>query len=373
MRPTCPGLSESLRIISTHDGASPHMIPIKTDEKRSEFDALLRAKIAGKAKPVGSLGRLEDLAVQIGHVTGQASPDLGSARLVIFAGDHGITAEGVSGYPSSVTAEIVKLVLSGSAGANICTAAIGVEVVVVDAGVIAPIPEQAGLLSRRIGPGTRNARRGPAMSLDEYQAAFDAGAKVIRDLVAGGAGIFALGEIGIGNSSAAALLAHEATDVPLATLVGPGTGASAKQLEHKRKVLTETYARAFANSIDCEPRRAFAEFAGFEMVMMAGAIAEIADQRKIAIIDGFIATSVAAALFAILPRAKEVCVFGHQSGEPGHKALLAAIGAVPLFDLGLRLGEGTGAALAIPFVRAAELMLSRLADLPGEHPAIPLT
>jgi nicotinate-nucleotide--dimethylbenzimidazole phosphoribosyltransferase len=349
------------------------MTPAKPDEKRSELDAQLRAKIAGKAKPIGSLGRLEELAVQIGLVTGQLAPDLGAARLVIFAADHGLTAEGISGYPSSVTAEIVKLVLAGRAGANICTAAIGVEIVVVDAGVIAPLPEQPGLLSRRIGPGTRNARRGPAMSLDEYQTAFDAGAKVIRDLIAGGAGIFALGEIGIGNSSAAALLAHEATDIPMATLVGPGSGATAKQIEHKRKVLTETYARAFANTIDCEPRRAFAEFAGFEMVMMAGAIAEIAEKRKIAIIDGFIATSVAAGLFAFMPRAKEVCIFAHQSAEPGHKALLAAIGAVPLFDLGLRLGEGTGAALAIPFVRAAEQMLSRLADLPSIPPPTPAT
>jgi nicotinate-nucleotide--dimethylbenzimidazole phosphoribosyltransferase len=341
---------------------------MKIEDKPGSLAAQLRSKIAGKAKPLGALGRLEDLAVQIGVATGSLEPDLGAARLLIFAGDHGITAEQISAYPPEVTREIVKLVLAGQAGANICTAAIGAQIVVVDAGMLTPLDDQAGLIARRIGPGTRNARREAAMTLGEYQEAFDAGQEVVRDLVAQGVGLFALGEIGIGNSGPAALLAHEATDIPLATLVGPGTGAPAKGLDHKRQVLTETYARAFAGQIDCEPRRAFAEFAGFEMVMMSGAISAIAEAGKIAIIDGFIATSVAAALFAIEPEARPACVFAHLSGEPGHKALLAGIGAHPLFDLGMRLGEGTGAALAIPMVRAAEKMLTAMADLPGRHP-----
>lgn len=342
---------------------------MKPPEKMSMLEQELRAKIAGKAKPTGSLGRLEDLAVQIGLVTGSLTPDLGGARLLIFAGDHGITTEGVSAYPSDVTREIVKLVLAGTAGANIATSAIGAEIVVVDAGMLRPLDDQPGLIQRRIGPGTRNARREAAMSLTDYQAAFDAGQEVVGDLLKKGIGIFALGEIGIGNSSAATLLAHEATDIPIAQLLGPGTGAPNKGLDHKRQVLTDTYARAFGGQIDCEPRRAFAEFAGFEMVMMAGAIEAIARAGKIAIIDGFIATSVAAALFAITPKARAACVFAHLSAEPGHKAILANLGAVPLFDMGLRLGEGTGAALAIPFVRAAEKMLSEMADLPtGHHP-----
>jgi nicotinate-nucleotide--dimethylbenzimidazole phosphoribosyltransferase len=342
---------------------------MKVDDKRSGFEQQLRAKLAEKAKPVGSLGRLEDLAVQIGVVTGSLTPDLGTARLVIFAGDHGITAENISAYPSEVTRDIVKLVLAGQAGANICLSAIGAEIVVVDAGLLSSIEDQPGLLQLRVAPGTKNARREPAMSLAAYQKAFDVGQKVVRDLVKQGAGIFALGEIGIGNSTAAALLAHAATDIPIANLVGPGTGVPPKGMEHKRQVVTEAYARAFAGQIDCDPRRAFVEFAGFEMVMMAGAISAISDAGKIAIIDGFIATSVAAGLFAIAPKAKDCCVFAHVSGEPGHKALLAKLGVTALFDLGLRLGEGTGAALAIPFVRAAEKMLTDLADLPGgSHP-----
>ena len=341
---------------------------MKPDDQRATLVTGLRAKLAAKAKPVSALGRLEDLAVQIAVAASSDAPNLGTAKLIVFAGDHGLTAEGISAYPSEVTVEVAKLVLAGKAGANICAAGSGTEVILVDCGMLTAPPDQPGLVSRRIGAGTRNARRGPAMTLAEYQSAFDAGEKLIQGLVAKGAGIFALGEIGIGNTSAAALIAHAATNIPLGTLVGPGTGAPAKGLEHKRKVLTETYARWIGDSIDCDPRQAFVEFAGFEMVMMAGAIVAIAKAGKIAIIDGFIATSVAAALFAIVPQAKDACVFAHLSGEPGHKALLAKLGVTPLFDLGLRLGEGTGAVLAVPMVRAAEQMLTVMANLPGSHP-----
>ena len=337
---------------------------MKPEDKQSALESELRVLIAGKAKPPGSLGRLEELAVQIGLACGSTAPDLGTARLLVFAGDHGLTAEGISAYPSSVTREIVKLVLEGRAGANISAAGIAVEVTVVDAGMIEPLPAQRGLVTRRIGAATRNARRGPAMTLVEYQQAFDAGHDLVKQLVSGGSGIFALGEIGIGNSSAAALLAHEATDIPLATLIGLGTGAPPKGLDHKKQVLAETYARAFGGQIDCDPRRAFVEFAGFEMVMMAGAISAVCEERKIAIIDGFIATAVAAGLFAIAPKTRAHCVFAHMSADAGHKALLASLGASPLFDLGLRLGEGTGAVLAIPMVRAAEKMLTQLAPMP---------
>ena len=188
---------------------------MKPEDPRVALTAQLKAKIAGKAKPHGALGRLEDLAVQIGLATGSLSPDLGSARLLIFTGDHGITAEGISAYPSAVTREIVKLVLAGKAGANICSAAIGIETVVVDSALLQGLPDQPGLISSRIRAGTRNARREAAMTTAEYQSAFDAGRFIVRDLIKQGAGLFALGEIGIGNSTSAALLAHAATDIPL--------------------------------------------------------------------------------------------------------------------------------------------------------------
>ncbi len=343
---------------------------MKVDDARTALQASLRTKIAGKAKPPGSLGRLEDLAVQIGVATRSLTPALGQARLLIFAGDHGLTAEGISAYPSQLTVEIVKLVLQGKAGANICAAGSGTEVIVVDSGMLSPLADQPGLLSRRVAPGTRNARKGPAMTLAEYQQAFDTGEKIVKTLIGKGVGIFALGEIAIGNSSAAALLAHAATNIPLATLVGPGAGPADKGQEHKKKVLAETYARGFGTTVDCDPRHTFLEFAGFEMVMMAGAIAAITEAGKIAIIDGFVGSSVAAAVFALIPQTKDHCVFSQFSGEPGHKALLARLGVTPLLDLGLRLGEGTGAVLAVPMVRAAELMLTTMAELPNP-PVVP--
>ncbi|MDZ4842950.1 MAG: nicotinate-nucleotide--dimethylbenzimidazole phosphoribosyltransferase [Hyphomicrobium aestuarii] len=342
--------------------------PGKGDPARAELLQALQKRVAGKAKPIGSMGRLEDLAISIGLATGSTQPDLGAARLIVFAGDHGITAEGVSTYPSMVTGLVTKMILDGQAGANVCLAAIGADVIVVDAGLLTPLPDEPGLINRNIRAGTRNARREPAMTLAEYQEAFDAGHAIVMAEIKKGAGLFALGEVGIGNTSAAALLAHAATDLPLAVLVGPGAGMAAKALEHKRAVLHDTYARAFEGEIDCDPRRAFVEFAGYEMVMMAGAIAAVTEARKIAIIDGFIGTAVAAALFALEPQARQHCVFAHASGEPGHKALLKHLEAEPLLDLGMRLGEGTGAALAIPLVRAAEKMLTRLADFDGGHP-----
>jgi nicotinate-nucleotide--dimethylbenzimidazole phosphoribosyltransferase len=342
-------------------------------DKPSVLEGQLRARIAGKAKPVGSLGRLEDLAVQIGLLAGSLTPDLGLPRLVVFVGDHGLTCEGIAAFPSDVTRQIAKLVLTKSAGASVTAAAVGTDVVVVDAGLLVPLDDQPGLISKRIGAGTKNSRREAAMSLADYQRAFDGGQEVVAQLIAEGVGIFALGEIGIGNSSSATLLAHAATDIPIANLIGPGAGLPPKGLDHKRAILIETYGRAFKDQLDCEPRRAFVELAGFEMVMMAGAISAISKAKKIAIIDGFIATSVAAALFAIDPKARDACVFAHVSAEPGHKALLAWLKVTPLFDLGLRLGEGTGAVLAVPFVRAAVGLLTQLADLPSVHAIMPVS
>jgi nicotinate-nucleotide--dimethylbenzimidazole phosphoribosyltransferase len=330
----------------------------------------LEARVRGKAKPIGALGRLETLAVQIGMVTGSLSPDLGAARVVVFAGDHGITAEGVTAYPSVVTAEIAKIMLAGGAGINVCARAAGVDVLLVDAGLLSPLPPHANLLDRRIGTGTKNARREPAMSVDECASAYAKGQAISRELASQGAGIIAFGEVGIGNTSAAALVGHCVTDIELGVLIGPGAGAPALGLDHKRTILAETLARAAITTDDPKGRafEALRQFAGFEMVMMAGAMTAAASKGCVIVVDGFIATSVAAAAVAIEPAMLQNCVFAHCSAEPGHSALLRYLNAEPLFDLGLRLGEGTGAALAIPFVRAAEGLMRDMADLPGEHP-----
>ena len=209
------------------------------------------------------------------------------------------------------------------------------------------------------------------MTMELCQAAFIAGQAIGDGLAKSGVGIAAFGEIGIGNTSAAALVGHTVTGIDLDTLIGPGAGVPALGLDHKRRILRETFDRAAITQTQPEARafEALRQFAGFEMVMMAGAMMAFASSNGIVIVDGFIATAVAAAAREISPSITNALVFAHCSAEPGHRALLAHLNAEPLLDLGLRLGEGTGAALAIPLVRAAELMLRDMADLPGEHPA----
>jgi len=330
----------------------------------------LRARLRGKAKPIGSLGRLENLAEQIGMIRGSLDPKLESAKILVFAGDHGLTEEGVTAYPSDVTREIAKLIVGGAAGINVLARAAGVRVELVDAGMLEPLPPHELLLDRRIGNGTRNSRREPAMSAEECRAALDAGSAIDALLGQQHVDIVGYGEIGIGNTSAAALVAHVLTGIDLATLVGPGAGAPPLGLDHKRLVLSEVLARASINEADPAARtfEALRQFGGFEIAMMAGAMTAAAAAGRIIVVDGFISTAAAIAASGLKPETFDNCVFAHCSAEPGHTALLAFLGAKPLLELEMRLGEGTGAALAIPLVRAAELMLRDMADLPGEHP-----
>ena len=330
----------------------------------------LRARLRGKAKPIGSLGRLENLAEQIGMIRGSLDPKLESAKILVFAGDHGLTEEGVTAYPSDVTREIAKLIVGGAAGINVLARAAGVRVELVDAGMLEPLPPHELLLDRRIGNGTRNSRREPAMSAEECRAALDAGSAIDALLGQQHVDIVGYGEIGIGNTSAAALVAHVLTGIDLATLVGPGAGAPPLGLDHKRLVLSEVLARASINEADPAARtfEALRQFGGFEIAMMAGAMTAAAAAGRIIVVDGFISTAAAIAASGLKPETFDNCVFAHCSAEPGHTALLAFLGAKPLLELEMRLGEGTGAVLAIPLVRAAELMLRDMADLPGEHP-----
>ncbi len=325
----------------------------------------LRAAIDAKAKPVGSLGRIEALAVHIGLITGSLKPDLGRAALAVFAGDHGIVAEGVAAYPSEVSALIAQMVLDGKAGANIAASAAGAEVFLIDAGLKTAPGRRATLLERRIAPGTRNFLHEPAMTGAEFEEALEAGAQVAASLKGKGFGILALGEIGIGNTSAAAAVAHALTGLPLERLVGNGAGAPPLGLEHKRSVLARAYARAPVR----KGRDALTEFGGFEMAMLAGAMLGGARNSQVPIVDGFIATAAACAAVSMEPALRDYLVFGHRSPEAGHSVLLEWLRAEPLLDLGMRLGEGTGAALAIPLLRMAEGMLNDMACLPGDHPS----
>jgi nicotinate-nucleotide--dimethylbenzimidazole phosphoribosyltransferase len=330
-----------------------------------ELEARLLAVIDAKAKPLGALGRIEALAVQIGLITQSLQPDLGRPALLVFAGDHGIVAEGVTAYPSEVSGLIAQMVLDGKAGANIAAKAAGARVFLVDAGLQTPLEPHPALIAKSVRCATRNSLHESAMTESEYLGAFQAGHGVATSLKSEGFGILALGEIGIGNTSAAALVASCVTGLPLPKLVGPGAGAPPGGLSHKCEVLSRARARVPAAAGIAAMR----EFGGFEMAMMMGAMFGGANARQIVIVDGFIATAAACAAVAIEPNIRDYFLFAHLSPEAGHAALLDWLQAKPLLDLSMRLGEGTGAALAIPLVRMAEGLLTTMAFLPGAHPS----
>ena len=308
----------------------------------------MQALLDAKAKPLGSLGRLEALAVQLAAIQGTLTPVVRNPFVLVFAGDHG-AAPAVSAYPSAVTAAMVAVYGQGRAAVNLLAAVAGARVVVVDAGVAGPVPDSA--INHRIAPGTADWRHGPAMTAAQAELALARGAAVIDGL--GDTTVVALGEMGIGNTASAALLVHKVAGLPLH--VGRGAGLDEAGLHAKQAAVAQGAARTPDR---LTPRDALAEYGGFEIAMLTGAILRGAERRVCVLIDGVIVTAAAVVAHAINPRCLAACVFAHRSAEPGHDAMLAHLGVTPLLDLGLRLGEGTGAALAIPLLRAA-------ASLPG--------
>ena len=331
--------------------------PVHPLDRRLE--GALRAAVDGKAKPPGSLGRLEDFAVRLGLIGGSLAPRLDRAVLLVFAGDHGLTQEGVSRYSASVTAAIVRTLLAGRASANALAAACNVEVRVVDAGVAADLAPHPALLDAKVRRGTRNAAREAAMTTGEAESALLHGMEIATATIAGGADAIALGEMGIGNTASAALLMHRLLPAALDDCVGAGAGQDAAGLGRKRAALE----RAVARTAVTEPLEVLAEFGGFEIAAMAGAALGAAAARRPVVVDGFIASAAALVATRLEPAALDYCVFAHRSAERGHARLLGGLGAEPLLDLGLRLGEGTGAVLAVPLLRAAARLLTDVAEL----------
>lgn len=324
--------------------------------KDPDFETALQATLDNKTKPVGALGRIETLAAQVARVQGTLRPRMETCQLTIFAADHGLAAEGVSAYPQAVTRQMLQNFLAGGAAANVLARTLGVDLRVVDAGVAGPPVTAPGLLDRRMGPGTASALSGPAMTPDTCARALAAGRALGAD---GDRDAVALGEMGIGNTAAAALVAHKLTGLPLDRLVGRGTGLDDAGLARKQAILERAAARTPAR---LGPEAALAEVGGFEIAMMTGAMLGAAAARRLVLVDGFIAGAAALAAVAIAPQAQEALVFAHRSAERGHAAVLDALQADPLLDLGLRLGEGTGALLAWPLVRSAAAILNDMAS-----------
>lgn len=323
------------------------------------LEPALRAALDGKAKPPGALGRIEEIALTLGLIQGSPRPAARRPVLLVFAGDHGLTRSGVAAYPASVTVAMVDTLLAGRASANAFARVVGAEVRVIDAGVAADLSNRPGLIQAKVASGTADASVAPAMTPAQAETALLAGARIARQAVADGADLIALGEMGIGNSASAALLMHRLASAPLEVCVGQGAGHSPEGMARKRAVLAQAAARTDAT----RPMEALSQFGGFEIAMMAGALLAAAKAGVPVLIDGFIGSAAALLAVRLAPAARDYCLFAHASAEAGHRLMLDALEARPLLDLGLRLGEGTGALLAVPLAQAACALLSDVAEL----------
>jgi nicotinate-nucleotide--dimethylbenzimidazole phosphoribosyltransferase len=295
-------------------------------------------------------------------MTGRATPHIGDGRkaLVICAGDHGVAAQGVSAYPQAVTAQMVANFLAGGAAANVLARQVGARVVVVDAGVVSDLPPHENLVADKIAPGTGDISQGPAMSRAQAAAALGLGLTLAERQVASGLDLLAVGEMGIANTTPASALISALTGHPPAETVGRGTGLDDAGLAHK----VEVVARALEANQPLDPSDGVAVLAalgGFEIGAMAGLMLGAAAARVPVVIDGLISTAAALVAKALKPRVTDYLIAGHRSTEPGHIFALEALGLEPLLDLGLRLGEGTGALLAFPIIEAAARTLAEMA------------
>ena len=323
--------------------------------------AHFQALIDRKTKPVGSLGRLETLALQLALIQESPTPRIDAPHILVCAGDHGAAREGVSAYPQDVTWQMVENFLAGGAAINALTRAAGVELVVADAGVAHDFGARERLVDAKVGAlGTASYIAGPAMTEAQCAQALRNGAAVVETIAATGCRALGFGEMGIGNTASASLLTHCLTGLPLADVVGRGTGLDDAGLTRKRTLLEQ------ALSIYDGPRddalAVLARFGGFEIAMLAGAMLEAARRRMVLVIDGFIVTAALLVAHRLQPAVLDYCVFAHRSEEAGHRRQLEFLGADPLLEFGLRLGEGTGAALAFPLLAAACAFINDMAS-----------
>jgi nicotinate-nucleotide--dimethylbenzimidazole phosphoribosyltransferase len=320
----------------------------------------LQNKIDQKTKPLGALGRIEQLGLNLGLIQRCLTPRLHQPHVLVCAGDHGAAKAGVSAYPQEVTWQMVENFLAGGAAINVLARQAGIALIVADAGVNREFGPRDGLLDAKVGLGTANYLDGPAMSAQQCAAAIRNGATVVRDLAAAGCNVLGLGEMGIGNTAAASLLTHCLTGLPLNACVGRGTGLDDAGLARKRDLLAKAVAR-WTDRSD-QPLQILARFGGFEIAMLTGAMLAAAEAGMIVLIDGFIVTSALLVAHRLQPAVLDYCIFAHRSEEAGHRGQLDHLKVEPLLDLGLRLGEGTGAALAYPLLGAACAILDEMAS-----------
>ena len=324
--------------------------------------AVLQHKVDRKTKPLGALGQLEALAIQLGLIQQRLDPQISQPQMLVFAGDHGAAKAGVSAYPQDVTWQMVENFLAGGAAINVFSRLNGLGLAVVDAGVAHDFGARAGLIDAKVAHGTANYLAEPAMSSEQCAESIARGAAIVRNLAAQGCNVVGFGEMGIGNTAAASLITHCLTGVALADCIGRGTGLDDAGLVRKQGLLAQALQRCPASRVAGEPLKVLAEFGGFEIAAMVGAMMAAAEARMAVLVDGFIVSAAALIACRLQPAMRDYCIFCHRSAEPGAQAQLQAMQAEPLIDLGLRLGEGTGAALAFPLLKAAVAFLNEMAS-----------
>ena len=335
--------------------------PTIANIENNELYQQLQQIVDQKTKPLGALGRLETLAVQLGLIQGTTTPHIEQPQIRVFAADHGLTKHGTSAYPSAVTAQMVYNFLQGGAAINVLARQHDIELKVVDAGVDAdfansPFKDHAQLLDYKVRHRSRDALSEPAMTAEECLAALENGMDVVKSMAGN---LLIVGEMGIGNTSAASLLLARLGDIPLDECIGRGTGLDDAGLKHKASILTQVLAR---HSEAQTPFDILAALGGLEIAMMAGALMQAASERRILLIDGFIASSALLVAERLAPGVAQYAVFAHHSVEPGHTHLLKLLNAEPLLNMGMRLGEGSGAALAYPLLQSACAIINEMAS-----------
>ncbi len=318
----------------------------------------LQHKINNKTKPLGSLGLLEKLALQIGEVQNTLSPKIEKPAHLVFAADHGLADEGISPYPKDVTWQMVMNFCGGGAAINVFCNQNDISLKVYDVGVDYDFPAELPIEKAKVAYGSRNMRIEPAMTPEECSAAMKVGADAVRKEAENGSNTIACGEMGIGNTSASSLLMHRFIGGTIEECTGPGAGLNNSQVEHKINVLKEVAGKYNPET----PEEILATFGGIEIAAMVGAYLEAKKQNMLILIDGFISTAAVITAIQMDASVKNNCIFCHSSDEKGHKIMLEYLGVKPLLHLGMRLGEGTGAAVAMPLVKSAVNFLNQMSS-----------
>lgn len=339
----------------------PFIAPVIPSIENNDLRQQLQQIIDLKTKPIGALGRLETLALQLGLIQGSTTPHIYQPQIRVFAADHGLTKHGTSAFPSAVTAQMVVNFLQGGAAINVLARQHNIELKVVDAGVdtdfdSSPFKDHPQLLDYKVRRGSRDALTEPAMTDDECLRALENGKVVAQQLMGN---LLIIGEMGIGNTSAASMLLARLGELPIADCIGRGTGLDDAGLKHKGHILTQVLER---HSDATTPMAALAALGGLEIATMVGTLIQAASDKRILLIDGFIASIALLVAEHLAPGVRQYAIFAHHSAEPGHEYLLQLLHATPLLDLYMRLGEGSGAALAYPLLQSACAIINEMAS-----------